>query len=242
MVAGGPLANLAVAAGLWALSTGWETSSTTLLPLLRAAALCNGLVGVWNLLPFSRISTLLSDGARMLRALQPGYRAFKIRECLVARAHVLRPREWGVSSQELTNEPTSNPTDRAWLLLLALTVALDRGDRAESDRVLVLQPSVASTPSDVLRESALQRVLIHALLDRDAIRARESLTAAPLSPRDYKALALSAVLFAEGREAEAVSALEHGTLAANQHPGWIAGNQWAVDALRAVLGRAPQMA
>jgi hypothetical protein len=36
---------------------------------------------------------LCLDGARMLRALQPGYRAFKLRERLVARAHVLRPRE-----------------------------------------------------------------------------------------------------------------------------------------------------
>ncbi|MGZ3445478.1 MAG: hypothetical protein ACXU88_07360 [Myxococcaceae bacterium] len=242
MLAGGPLANLAFASALFAVCGGSEASSEKLLALLRAAALCNTLAGVMNLLSFSTSPTGLSDGARILRVLRPGYRAFQLRERLLKRALVLRPREWGMSSRELTDEATSDPADRAWLLLLALAVALDRGDRAECDRVLAAQPHVTSAPSDVILEFALQRVLIQALLDGDAIAAREELTAAPASPRGYDDLALAAVLLAEGRSTEAAKALDVWALAADQHLGWIAGNQWAVDALRAALSSAPQTA
>jgi len=83
-------------------------------------------------------------------------------------------------------------------------------------------------------------LLIQALLDVDAIAAREGLTAAPPSPEGYDDLALAAVLLAEGRSSEAARALDVWTLAADRHLGWNAGNQWAVDALRAALSNAPR--
>jgi hypothetical protein len=236
MVAGGPVANIAASAMLVLLGSRLDpVSSGVLIPLLLSWAISNGFMGTQNLLPNWASSTILSDGSRILRMLGPGHPAFRLRERLVGQGFLQRPREWKVSSRELTEERTQDPVDRAWLLLLALSVSLDLDDRPECDRVLRLVASEEGAPSNVSMELVLQRVLIHALLDRDPGAARTELTRLPAASPGYPNLALAATLHAEGQRAEAVRLLDEWKRSADSNSGWIIGNQWAIDRLEREL-------
>ena len=240
MVWGGSIANIAWAALLVLLSGQiGATSPPALIPFLQYCALGSCLMGAWNLVPVWNDALAWSDGAQMLRLLGRGHRAFRIRGRLIAQGLQQRPRHWNVSSRELTDEETPHEADRAWLLLLALSVALDLDDRPECDRVLALHANEKGSPSDVLLEFALQRVLIHALLDHDAGAARTSLTRSPVAPPGYANLALAATLHAEGRRAQAGRVLEEWKRTAAKEPVWNIGNQWAIDRLEHDLTVAP---
>jgi hypothetical protein len=204
-------------------------------PLLLAAALSNGMMAVGNLLPTWRNSVALNDGAQIWRALGPGHRASALRDRVLGEGFVRRPRDWAVSSRELTDEATPYPADRAWLLLMALGVSLDRGDRMECERVLALQAQERFTPPDVQMEFGLQRALMHSLLDGNVDAARAELAKSGSARPEYAALAAAGTLLAEGHPAEAARAFGEWTRAASRTPGWIIGNQWAVDRIEQAL-------
>jgi hypothetical protein len=119
---------------------------------------------------------------------------------------------------------------------MALSVAQDRGDRAECQRVLALQAQEPFMPPDVLMEFGLQRVLMHSLLDGDGDAARAELVKSGSARPDYAALALASTLLVEGRGAEAARAFSEWTRGAGEHPGWIIGNQWAIERIEQALG------
>jgi hypothetical protein len=236
MRAGGALSNATAALVLVILAGRLgEALPPAVVPLLRAAALSNAMMAVDNLFPFWRNSVAFSDGARIWRALGPGHRASALRDRLLGEGFVRRPRDWAVSSRELTDEATPYPVDRAWLLLMALSVSLDRGDRAECERVLALQAQERFTPPDVQMEFGLQRVLIHSLLDGNADAARAEFAQSGSALPAYATLALAGTLIAEARPAEAARAFGEWTRAAGRTPGWIVGNQWAVERIERVL-------
>jgi hypothetical protein len=83
----------------------------------------------------------------------------------------------------------------------------------------------------VLLEFALQRVLMDALLDGNASVARTRLASVPPATPGYASLALAATLRAEGKDGESARALEEWRRTAERNPGWIIGNQWALDRL-----------
>jgi hypothetical protein len=101
--------------------------------------------------------------------------------------------------------------------------------------VLRLVASEEGAPSNVSMELVLQRVLIHALLDRDPGAARTELTRLPAASPGYPNLALAATLHAEGQRAEAVRLLDEWKRSADSNSGWIIGNQWAIDRLEREL-------
>ena len=231
MIAAGPAANL-VAGGLLLMATGRGEADGVLLPLLRAAGFVNVLLGALNLTEW-RVG---SDRWRILQILRPGYRSHQFLMRLLVRALDTRPRDWGVTSRQLTDEAAPDPAEGGWLRLLALGVAIDRDDRAEIDRIFALHAQEPVGPPEVLREFSLQRALLGALRDGDAIAARAAIQRAPSVDAGYSDLAEAAVRLAERHVPESRVLLERWRLSAQSHPGWIAGNQWAVERLEAALG------
>jgi hypothetical protein len=130
------------------------------------------------------------------------------------------------------------------LRLYALCILLDRDDLAAA-RALLEDPVVLSSSCVELRqEFLLQHALLYALCGLDATRARacleEEAEAGPHATNPfYPRLAEAAVLLAEGRDAEARTALtqwEEEALASGRRAELIIGNLWALERLRAALG------
>lgn len=239
MILGGPLAN-ALAAVVLVLAAGavGPDRGTGLPAFLLAGALGNAVLAVVNLLPLGQTTGVPLDGARVLRTFGRGYRATQRRERLLALSLRARPRDWDVNSAELLSVETDRDEDRAWFLLLAASVALDRGDRTEAERALALRTSVPKAPLLVARELSLQTVLVRALLGGDALGARAELAASPQLPMmedGYADLALAAVLLVEGVPGDAARALARWKERADAQRSWVAGNQWALERLERAL-------
>ncbi len=241
----GPATTLAVAAacraGATAIAPAPTLGSAVGLHLLLAGWWVGIFLGILNLLPFRTRSGWLSDGAHMLTAVlprSPGANA--LMRARIFSVQGRRPRDWGMSAQSLLLAADSERRQRDMLLVLALDVALDRGEPACVEEIL---RRVAETPPShplARYELTLQTAMVEALRG-DAAKARERI--AGLGPHPtvsgYQRLAEAVVNIAEGNLAEANSALElwEQTLTkSGMGVALLVGNEWAVEALRARLG------
>ncbi len=240
--AGGAALNIVTATLAWGL-TAAVGSATTLagtmaIDLVRAVGVLSAL-GALNLVPLRTPRGRFTDGALIrnyVRLGGPALRAFLRVNGHHARAG--RPKEWGVDAEELARWAERGPVTRPWFLLLALGVALDRGEWTLARELLSRAGDVQEPMTGA--EFALQRILLDAL-DGRAASARERLSVMGRHPwnSDYPALAEAAVLLGEGRSSEASEALQRwDRLIAASPPAVRVGNEWAEEIIRARIATA----
>lgn len=203
---------------------------------------------LFNLLPVRVESGHLSDGALwlVLRQWRIQSEGMRLLGTLQSESLTLRPRQWSLGADALlaaASAPGESAEARGWLQLYALAWWLDRGELAPARALLErLAPTLDTLPEPCPRELRLQGALLHALDGPDTARARSFLAAVdphsthPLYPR----LAEAAVLWSEGREADARAALQawqEARQASGMAEQWCIGNQWALERLYAALGQ-----
>jgi len=205
---------------------------------LLGGAIINAFLCVANATPWRSANGWVTDGLRFLRTFRPAYHALVVRDQVLLLQTRARPRDWKLTSAELESVATesgASADERAWLLLFAASVASDVASWQDSKRLLQRSASDPAVAKQVQREVALQRALLAALIEGDAVMARADLEhARALGTGDgYDDLALAAVQLAEGMGAEAAATLSRWKTRAS--PLWNAGNQWARERLEAEL-------
>lgn len=219
-----------------AVGPGRTAGGVALLDAVKVAAVLSAL-GVLNLVPFRTPRGRLTDGALMVYYMRRGEQALSsFLQASKRHARGLRPREWDVDAVELGKWADSDRVMGPRLLLTALEVALDQGDRLLA-REFLARTGKAKEPL-VQAEFTLQEVLLDAL-DGHTSRARERLNAAGTHPwnADYSALAEAAVLIGEDKSREAAEALKRwDRLITSSPPTVRVGNEWAEETIRARLG------
>jgi len=203
--------------------------------LFRPSAILT-FVKVW---PFDNELYPLRRPVRLGPIVTPAYR-FALD--LFARATQGRPRNWGVSCDELVARADEDVAARDPLLYYAAAVARDLGDHQRADVLLLRALEAGPTSPAWVQEFQLQLTLASALVHFDASAARARLASLP--PHDtvpaYPLLAEAAVLLAEGRTEEAAEALRRwraGAAASSLGPERLAvGNAWALDLVEVRLG------
>ncbi len=244
--AGGPAASIALAAMFRAASTTLQPEATLSFTLASQLLSVGWWVGVYlaviSLLPAHIGSGLITDGAHILRVLHSRSPAEKIMRFVVLWQQGRRPRDWGMSPQSILNAITLEVQDPEALLLAALCVALDVGDREHVDEILGRIAEMEPETNSMWQiEIELQTIMIEAFRGNAAVaRARFDRLDSHTTLPDYPRLAEAAVQMAEGRPTKARACLDawHHFLTKTENAAAIrVGNEWAVEALEARLAR-----
>jgi hypothetical protein len=237
--AGGPLLNLLTAVlAFGAVAAAGHPSSAAgahalgLLWVLGAVSV----FGLADLVPL-RLRGQPSDGARILHALRSGRNpaGLALLQASMRQARALRPRAWGLDARALARLAETDGRARDELLLFALGLALDQGDRALARELLVRGGAIRDPATRV--ELGLQAAMFEAL-EGEPARARQLLAAAGghRTLPEYSSLASAAVLAAEGRPEEARQALARWERLVEALPPYVrVGNEWAEEAVRGRL-------
>lgn len=237
---GGPAATVALSLACWlgarAVSPpSSDDEAVASFVLWHAAAVGAFLVAV-NLVPIRLRTGFRNDGSRILMALRA--RTAGAREALRFTLHVARgrrPREWGRTVDALVAAADSDPRYAPEVRLAALNVALDTGDVACADALLVRGCGMSRAGDAYHQEFLLQGALVAALVRGDAAGARSRLgEVGPMPLREYPLLAHAAAAVAEGDVDAARELLARWTAAVDRagSPGLRVGNEWALEALR----------
>ncbi|HVO17883.1 MAG TPA: hypothetical protein VMU15_01420 [Anaeromyxobacter sp.] len=237
--AGGPALNLLTAVLAWgAVAAAGQPSGpagAAALGILEGLGALS-VFGLVDLFPM-RLRGQLSDGARIVHALRAARSpaGIALLRASMRQARALRPREWSLSARELAGLSETDARARDELLLFALGLANDQGDRALA-RELVERGGAIRDPSTQV-EFGLQAAMLEAL-EGEPARARQRLEVVGGHPSlpEYSSLAHAAVLAAEGRAEEASRALERWERLVAALPPYVrVGNEWAEEAVRARL-------
>ena len=243
-VAAGPITNFVLAAGCRAgvaLLPVPATLGAALAARLLGAGWWMGLfLGALNLLPLRFRSGFETDGLQLLTALSRSPTAlFRLRYRTLASQGV-RPRDWKATAASLLAAARREAPHRDFLLLAALGVAADQGDRARCEEILAAA-ELAPLRSPILAfELGLQAAMLEAFWGNPA-QARARLASLPpgqLTMREYPRLAEAAVSLAEGRHEDARASLavwERATAASGSRASIRVGNEWAEEAIKARL-------
>lgn len=193
------------------------------------------LLAVGDLVPLSFPSGLRSDGALVLAALTASPQALQL---TVVYGQGLRPREWGLASDDLIAAANADLPNRETLLVGAVAVALDLGEMARAEEILGLALQEGeSRGSSLSLPIELEAMLIEAFRG-EAVAARPRFARMVAIPGfDHRPLAEAAIYLVEGKAAEANDSLAiwESMLAASEEPAMSVGFEWAHDALRARL-------
>jgi hypothetical protein len=214
MVAGGPLANLvtgsiAVVVLLTAPGHSWAGAWVPLMYFSMDSLL----IGLLNLIPFAS-GPRYSDGAKLYQLLTPGvWREYHWVMGMIHATTVspMRPRDYDIAMIERVMGKAAQSNDELLLHLSAYAYYLDRDELDEGGRAIERADQFCARaeinpPAEWCGELAFG----HAFLRRDAEAARrwwERLEAYPLKyANEGRWIALSALLWSEGRAEEAVEA------------------------------------
>jgi hypothetical protein len=238
LLLGGAAANAAVGVSILATIAGWR-SPISLVGLFGGLLSCG--MAALSLVPASSpITGLPSDGLQLIRLVIGQAPRGLARQILTETIAGKRPRDWTVS---LTACVEAAAKDDGWATLFAYSRAVDEGVFTTARQML--ERALTSQDLGVRTDVALQAAMFHALVDRDAARARAALTHdAGTSDRSYSKLAEAAVLVAEGRNSEARAArdewLAHLSPSGEARALRMGSNEWALDALGRALDGEPE--
>lgn len=241
---GGPAVTVALALicrmASQSLSPPSTLGSTVVLQLLWAGWLVGAYLACVNLLPL-RLGAVTSDGAKILSTLlcwSPAAKAARRSRVLSVQGR--RPREWGMSAEYLLRSAKGSRRHRDELLLAALQVALDIGDKVQANEVLHRAALVGALRNPLVgAEFELQAAMVDALSGKPSL-ARERISRLGRHPTvpGYERLAEAAVQLMEGRTTEARMALNAWNEALTRTGmavGLRVGNEWAEEAIQARL-------
>lgn len=243
MILGGPAATVAltltsaVAAG--AVSPPASDAEAVASFVLWHATFVGAFLAAVNLMPLRMRNGIRNDGSRAWMALRA--RTDGAREALRFGLNTTlgrRPREWGRSVHALVAAAESDPRYVPEVRLAALNVALDTGDHAAADALLLEGCGFDHVEDAFRQEFLLQGALLAALVRGDAATARARLEEVGPTPlREYPLLARAATALAEGRDADARTSLAAWKRAVDRAgaAGLRVGNEWALELLEARL-------
>lgn len=243
MFLGGPAATIAltlacaIAAGAVSPPSSDEEAVTSF--LLWHATLVGAFLAAVNLIPFRLRNGIRNDGSRAWMAIRA--RTDGAREALRFGLNMTlgrRPREWGRSVQALLAAAESDARYVPEVRLAALNVALDTGEHAAADALLVLGCGFDHVEDAFRQEFLLQGALVAALVRGDVASARARLEEVGPTPlREYPLLAHAATALAEGRHSDARTSLATWKQAVDRAgiAGLRVGNEWALELLEARL-------
>lgn len=243
MLAAGPAANLitggmALCMMFLAVDAPWEPAWS----FLSAWGIISLLVGVGNLIPF-RTRRNYSDGAKLWQVLRPGlwqdYHRVLAQMCAMW-VSPLRPRDFDLEAIGRVAGTITHGGNEVLMRLCAETCLGDR-DRLEEASAALREAEAAyeQAPQEVAAE--LHRGIVYgkAVLDRDAVAARMwwarmEAKQPPVQDEGIRWLALTALLWVEGRLGEAEEALLKAEAWAKSLPACGAGDveREAVEELR----------
>jgi hypothetical protein len=243
-ILGGPAATVALTTALYlgarAVSPPSSDGEAIASFVLWHATVVGGFLGVVNLVPVRLRSGLRNDGSLAwltFRARTAGSR--EAVRLLVQATRGRRPREWGRDAETLVAAAETDPRYAPEVRLAALNVALDTGDVARADEIIVRGCGVDRPEDGHRQEFLLQEALLAALVRGDPVTARARLAQVGPTPlAEYPLLAHAAAALAEGRSDEARALVARWRAATERSglPCLRVGNEWAEELLAARLG------